>query len=94
MYKIFYITAVKKDIKTIPKNVKDLITGNHLPVLLKNPFSGKFLTGEFKSYLSYSFSCQGTEYRIIYQILREKLIILVIMVGSREGIYKRLKKRI
>lgn len=93
MYKIFYITAVEKDIKFISKSVNDLITHNYFPVLSKNPFSGKFLLGEFKGYLSYSFSHQGTEYRIIYQILKESAI-LVIMIGSRENIYKRLKRRI
>ena len=93
MYKIFYVTAVKKDIKALSNKVRLLIDDNLL-VLAKNPFAGKFLHGEFKGYFSYSFSSQGTEYRIIYQVLKNELIVLIIMIGSRENLYRRLRGRV
>jgi len=90
MYRVFYITPVRKDLKALSEKVRELVD-NYFSVLAENPFVGKFLAGEFKRFLSYSFIYSGTEYRIIYQILKKKLVILVIMVGSRENIYKRLR---
>ena len=93
MYKVFYITAVKKDFKALPKEV-NLLKEKYFSILSNNPFCGEPLTDVFKSYLSYHFSYQGTRYRIIYKIIKEKLIILIILIGSRENIYKRLKRRL
>lgn len=93
MYKILYITAVKKDLKSLPKEVRSLIDDKYFPALAENPYIGKCLKGEFKDYLSFSFSYTRVEYRIIYQILGKELLVLVIMVGSRENIYERLKRR-
>lgn len=93
MHKVFYSTAVKKDIRVLPDKIRLLVEDSFL-ILTKNPLIGKFLHGELKGYLSYSLSNQGTEYRIIYQILKEESVILVIMIGSRENLYQRLKRRI
>lgn len=94
MYRIFYITAVKKDIKALPKNVEKSIQYDYLPKLSENPFCGKPLTGELRGYLSYSLTYQGTEYRIIYEIQKDRLIVLIIMIGSCENIYNRLRRRV
>ena len=52
--------------------------------LAKDPFTGKKLEGEYKGY----YSTRAWPYRIIYQILKKELIVFVIRVGQRQGIYK------
>lgn len=93
MYKIFYISPVKKDLKALSQQVRKLVDEQFL-ILSNNPFIGKLLKAGFKNYLSHSFSYQSVEYRIIYQLFNDKLMILIIMIWSRENIYKRLKRRL
>jgi len=49
-----------------------------------SPFIGKKLAGKLENEYSYRLG----SYRIIYQILQKKLIVIVLDVGPRGGIYK------
>jgi mRNA-degrading endonuclease RelE of RelBE toxin-antitoxin system len=42
----------------------------------------------------YVLSFQGTEYRITYRMVEATKSVVLIMVGSREGYYERLRQRI
>ena len=53
-------------------------------VLAKDPFVGKKMGGEFKNCYNY----RVWPYRIVYQIYKKALIVLVIRIGHRQGIYK------
>lgn len=53
-------------------------------VLAKDPFVGKKLGGEFKNCYNY----RVWPYRIVYQIYKKALIVLVIRVGHRQGVYR------
>lgn len=55
-----------------------------LVVVSENPFAGKKLEGEFKSYRS----LRVWPYRIIYTIYQKERLILVIRIGQRQGVYK------
>jgi len=78
----------------VPKRVKkqlDKIGGKYrkkinsaLMGLAINPFQGKKLEGEFKDRRSLKI----WPYRIIYRIEKKKLIILVLEIAHRQGIYK------
>lgn len=93
MYEIYFGTAVKKDLKNLPKNIKERI--NEVFILLsKNPLIGESLKGEFLGYYSFHFKEKTRQYRIIYSIKDLELIVLIILVGTRENIYKQLKRRI
>lgn len=59
-----------------------------------NPFLFPSLKGKLKNFRSYHLSYQQIEYRIVYEVYRDKLVVLVIAVGSREGIYKLIKRRL
>ncbi|MBN2198142.1 type II toxin-antitoxin system RelE/ParE family toxin [Candidatus Wolfebacteria bacterium] len=52
--------------------------------LAKNPFSGKKLEGEYRGY----YSTRAWPYRIIYQAFKKELIVLIIYIGHRQGVYK------
>ncbi|MBU0701252.1 type II toxin-antitoxin system RelE/ParE family toxin [bacterium] len=94
MYTITSLAAVKKDIKGLDRKLIEKIKTEEFPKIEKEPYGGEPLSYEFKGLWSYHFSCQGTEYRIVYEIYPEKKIVLVIMIGKRERFYEALKRRV
>ena len=52
--------------------------------LVKDPMNlGKPLSGNFSGFYSYRIG----DYRVIYQIIRDELVIEVIIVGHRKDVY-------
>jgi mRNA interferase RelE/StbE len=49
-----------------------------------NPYIGKALSGEFEG----AFSYRVGDYRIIYQVVEDQLLVLIIRVGHRKEVYK------
>lgn len=84
-------TAAMRDLKSLPEKVQKDIAIHHLPVIREMPYqAGKPLVGALYKERSYRFG-RKPEYRIIYFI--EDNVITVTLIGSREGIYKKAKKR-
>lgn len=82
MFQVVYRTEAIKALKKIPKNWQRRILKAIEP-LKQNPFLGKTLKGEFEGF----FSLRVWPYRIIYRIERKKLIIVLVDIGHRQGIY-------
>lgn len=83
--------AAKRDLKRLPEKVQKEILFTHLPAIKANPYGvGRRLQGTLKGERSYRFG-RKPEYRIIYFV--EGGLIIVTIVGTREGIYKRAKRR-
>jgi mRNA-degrading endonuclease RelE of RelBE toxin-antitoxin system len=83
--------AAERDLKRLPRSVRRDIVLEHLPEIAKDPFSkSKPLVGTLKGERSYSFG-RKPEYRIIFYI--EDQLIVVTIIGTREGIYRRAKRR-
>lgn len=93
MYEVIISTTAKKDIKTLPRQVQKEFA-KHLDILALKPDAGERLKGILRDYWKYAFSIRSTSYRIVYQVSKKKTIVLVVMVGSRENFYDRLKKRL
>jgi mRNA-degrading endonuclease RelE of RelBE toxin-antitoxin system len=70
-----------------------IIKDEHFANIEKDPFKATPLSYEFKGLWSYHFSYKGAQYRIVYEIYPEDQIILVIMIGTREGFYQALRRR-
>ncbi|MDP2638767.1 MAG: type II toxin-antitoxin system RelE/ParE family toxin [Candidatus Azambacteria bacterium] len=74
---------------SVDKELKDLAKADYykilsaFTVLSKDPFVGKKMEGEYKNCYNY----RVWPYRIIYQIHKKALIILIIRVGHRQGVY-------
>ncbi|MEK7610932.1 MAG: type II toxin-antitoxin system RelE/ParE family toxin [Patescibacteria group bacterium] len=51
--------------------------------IAKDPFVGKKLEGEFRGCYSY----RVWPFRIIYLIYKKELLVLVIRIGHRQGVY-------
>ena len=55
-----------------------------LPIIAADPFIGKKLEGELSGLYSYRL----WPYRIIYKIYKKFLLIVIIRIGHRQGVYK------
>lgn len=93
MYSIQLIRVVEKDIKKLDAQVRKKIRDCFFQIA-SDPFVGKKLSGNLSSLWSYHFKHGKVEYRIIYEIFQEEIVVRVVLVGTRENIYKEVVKRI
>ena len=86
MYKIVWADSAKEDLlkldQTIAKKIKEKIEN----YLVQDPINrGEPLTYQYKGYYRYRFS----NYRVIYQVKNSELLIIIVGIGHRRGIYKK-----
>ena len=86
-YTIKYTREAKKQIEKLDKSIKPIIR-KAIESLALNPYKGKPLSYE----LSGLFSFRTSDYRIIYRIREEEVLVIVVTIGLRREIYKKLKK--
>ena len=90
-YRLELSPAAKRDLKKLPLNIQKDIVFKHLPEIQSEPYiKGSPLAGTLRGERSYHFG-RRPEYRIIYFI--ENNSITVTIVGTRENIYRRAKRR-
>jgi mRNA interferase RelE/StbE len=90
-YQLEISPAAKRDLKKLPNPLQKKIVFEHLPKIQEEPYStSEPLIGTLKGERSYHFG-RKPEYRIIYYI--EEDLITVTIIGTREGVYKRAKRR-
>lgn len=82
-YAIILSKSAAKGLKKIPAEFKERIL-TALQELRIDPLAGKPLQGELKGL----YSLRVWPYRIIYRINRQKVIIEVLDIGHRQGIYQ------
>jgi len=83
LYQIKLMPKAEKDLYKLKENEKAKIL-KQLVFLTADPFLGKKLKGELKDF----YALRAWPYRIIYQIYKDQLLIIVIDIGHRQGIYK------
>lgn len=88
-YSIKYTKEAKKKIEKLDKSIR-LVIKKAIESLSSNPYKGKPLSYE----LAGLYSLRTSDYRIIYRIKEKQLIIIVVTVGHRREIYKKLKELI
>ncbi len=95
MYNFVIINSCKKDFKKLSHDAQKFVRHSCFPIILKNPFAGKKLKGnDFQEIFKFSNRFKSADYRIVYKIEDKKLIIIFIMIATRENFYKKLKRRI
>ena len=85
MYKIIVAKPAQKDLKKVDTRYRTAIK-NRLKELKSNPYLGKPLRDDLKG----RYSLREGVYRIIYRIRKKELIVLIVAVSHRRGIYKKL----
>ena len=85
MYKVVYLDKVEDDLKNLPAALKRKIIDRIERYLAQNPrILGKPLIGSFKGFWSYRYS----DFRVIYRISDEEILIVVARIGHRKEIYR------
>lgn len=83
MYTIEVENRCLKDLKRLEPSVVrrafELIEG----VIAKDPYSGKKLKGKYYGLFSYRFS----DYRIVYEVRAQKLIVVILRIRLRKDVY-------
>ena len=87
-YRLLYLPGAERDIRELPRAVARRVR-NGLERLAEDPRAGKPLHGNLAPFWSYRVS----DYRVVYEIRDEQLIVLVVMVGHRREIYERAKRK-
>lgn len=82
--------AVRKDLRRLPKEARNFIPTNVLPMLGRNPYGGEPLHGPLKGFWKY----QSGEYRVAYAVDEKRHEVIVLEVGPRGGFYERLRRRL
>jgi mRNA interferase RelE/StbE len=86
-YSVFFTREAKRNVEKLDPSIKRVIK-KAIESLAVNPAKGKPLAYD----LAGLHSLRTSDYRIIYRIREKQLIIIVIAVGHRKEIYKRLKE--
>ena len=81
--KIIFSPKAGKRLLRLPVNQGLKIT-QKIRVLDKNPFAGKSLAGKLKGF----YSLRSWPYRIIYQIFKDRGVLLIDTIEHRQGVYK------
>lgn len=81
-YQIKIKPDVEKQLNKLPKKDQTRIYEAFYS-LSREPMSGKKLSGEYKDFYSY----KVWPYRIIYTIIKRELLIIIVKVGHRQGVY-------
>ena len=85
MYKVFYLDSAEKDLAALDKPIRKRILDKIDEILTRDPKGlGKPLTGPFKGMWRYRVG----DFRVIYRISEEEILILVAKVGHRKNIYE------
>lgn len=80
-YQLKIKPKAEKELKKLPKDIYYKIL-SAFTILSRDPYIDKKMQGEYSGCYSY---CVWP-YRIIYEIHKQELVILVIRVGHRQGI--------
>ena len=84
MYQIEYTRDAFKALRTMPRNVATTITGK-IEQLAANPFEAANVT---KLVGREGYRLRVGDWRVIYQINDQRLIVHVLAVAPRGGVYK------
>ena len=81
-YQVIITESAQKSLRKLDKNIRDNIF-NKLESLKENPHIGKPLSANLSGF----WSLRVGDYRVIYQIKNNELVILVIGIGHRKNVY-------
>ena len=84
-HRILYTSEARKTLKKLDASVRGFIR-KAVESLASNPERGKPLTHDLAGLRS----LRASDYRIIYRIRGGELLVLVLAVGHRRDVYKRL----
>ena len=83
MYSVEVEKRCLRELKNIDKSVVRRAFELIENVIAHDPYSGKELKGKYKGLFSYRFA----EYRIVYEVKKKQLIVVVLRIRHRKHVY-------
>lgn len=87
-YRIVFVKSAQKEFDKLPKNIQAK-TLDALHVLSRNPYSDLLRVKRLKGAQAL-YRIRIGDYRIVYDIRADILLILVIKIGHRSDVYRRM----
>lgn len=85
MYKVVYLDSVEEDLKKLDKSRVKKILKRIETYLAQDPKGlGKPLKGDFQGYWRYRWG----DYRVIYKISEQEILIIVLRISHRKIVYE------
>lgn len=83
IYELLIDDKVINDLKKIDKKWQGKILNVIKNKLVNNPYQGKKLVGDLSSYYRYRVG----NYRIIYEIIEQEVVVIIVKVKHRKDVY-------
>ena len=84
MYKLLIDDKVVKDLRKIDHTWRAKILIAIKTKLIKNPYLGKKLVGDLSPY----YRLRVGDYRVLYEIIENEVMVIVVKVKHRKNVYK------
>ena len=91
-FSVYITTSAKKSAKKLPVSVRQEVVRFSREIIAINPYDAEQLRKPLDECRSFHFKMNNVHYRIAYRIVADKKRIDVVLVGSREGFYERLRR--
>ena len=91
MFQIVITPSAKKSAKKLPKVVRKNII-EQSQKLKQNPYLGEKLSSSLSFLHSFHLKIKNINYRLAYTIDKSQKLIIIHLIGPREGFYQRLKR--
>ncbi len=89
MYRLVYTPEAKKQIDRFNHSLKSQIK-EAAELIANDPLIGKRLTQELSDFMSY----RTGDYRIIYKVHHKEILVIIVAVGHRKDIYKKVTRKL
>jgi len=93
MYELVVLKPAARKLKKLDTPIRMKVI-EALDRIAENPFIGEKLKGNLSSLYSWHFNEKNVEYRIAYKINAADIVVIVLMIGTRENFYEELKRGI
>ena len=83
-FEIRYKASAARDLEKLPKQTAARIVDSINSTLPDNPYAGKALKGKYKGL----YRLRVGDFRVIYTVLREVVVVLVLKIADRKEVYR------
>lgn len=87
-YQIEFVRSARKEFERLSKKMRSSAT-EALSLLAQNPYSELLKVKKLKGQASL-YRIRVGDYRLVYEVRDERLVVLVIKIGHRSSIYRNL----
>lgn len=91
LWRLEFDPDAKRSLERLPKNIVQRVL-KALDAMVQNPRRGKKLEG-YETLRSWPLTTSGGEYRIVYEVYLAEEVCHVILIATRERVYKLLRRR-